>query len=125
MRLHARVRSNFTRATILVLVFFVDVGFVPGPFSHWARGKVTSIDPATSTLHIQEASEQALTLHWNAETRMWLEPIHGKDSGIALDPEELAVGSEVKVMFKKVSAQKKLLKVIRVAPLRDSRAKRK
>jgi hypothetical protein len=114
----AFLASKTGRANFLFLVLFLNVGFVRSPFARWTHGKVTSIARGQLTLWIKdESSGTTNSFVWDKDTLVWMEPMRRHQSGAAFDPDQLEIGSEVRVMFKKISGgSNRLERIIRLSP---------
>lgn len=102
-----------SRGTVLVLIFILNTGFAGAPFARWTGGKVTHIDAVNRKLSLLEADGKTEEFFWNKDTLFWIGPARRRDRGVAFEANEVKAGSEVRVMFKKSAAGKRLTKVIR------------
>ncbi len=104
-----------------VAALCLTTGFVRSPFPRWTSGEVTAIDPKRTTLEIREdVSKKSLALLWDKNTRLWVEPARRNRRGSAFDPESLALGAPVQIMFKKYSHYNLVTRVIRTAPSKSA-----
>jgi hypothetical protein len=109
-----------------LLLAFSAMAFAPAPFSRWARGEITAVDPAASTFNLREGSSAvSRVFHWTDETRLWIEPFSVRDAGAVFDSNSLAIGMQVRVMFKKWPNENRVSRVIRLASGAEKGAKKK
>lgn len=102
-----------SRGTVLVLIFVLNTGFVKAPFARWTGGRITHLDAANRTLTLLDPNGKTEKFFWSKDTLFWNEPTRRRDRGAVFEPKDVEVGSEVRVMFKKIGAGKQLTKVIR------------
>jgi len=107
-----------------VAVVCLNIGFVHRPCARWATGEVTEINPQQLTFLVREdASKKPVSVRWNEETRLWIEPTRRNDRGSAFEASQIKTGARIQIMFKKYSNHNLVTRVIRLASREAPRGK--
>jgi hypothetical protein len=115
---------KWTLGLVSLAILCLTTGFVPPRFAHWVVGEVVDMNPRQMTLLIRDDPSQKFSfLRWNEQTRFWIHPSAPRDPGVLFDPKNLAVGTRVRVMFKKYSDYNRATRIIRLAPPQDTQRK--
>ncbi len=110
----ALLGPDWARALFCFALVLPSLGFVRGPQARWTRGVVSEIDPRKSFFIVHEvATGKNVVLTWNAQTRIWTEPLRRMDRGAKFAASDLTTGAEVRVQFKPHERENVVARIIR------------